>query len=344
VGAKETIELHKNWLARTNKAPLVEIYAPVEYPFGGFDVEVAPAEIAERKLRNAEAGRAIPTDKLPAAFVDFGPPFLPALGGAGFEHDGVNCWSVPCAETAKDLRVKPFDPAHPLWVRYVALFEKLLDNWSWDSYLPGIFPMLGPMDVLSCMLGQEALSMELCLHGEDVRRVAADAARLFMDVFKEQIRMLRQAGFAEGSVDWMRIWMPGDSACYSEDYSALVGPQHFRDFFYEPNSTIMTSLDTAFLHVHSAAHKCLPEIIALRGINAIELSNDPNGPGMDELIELGKSVQDAQLALQMSNWEHPLEVSEIDKLLTSLEPEGLVVSLQASSLEEARDLYALAKG
>jgi hypothetical protein len=342
---RERIELHKSWLTRTNDAPLVNTFVSKRLTGGGGggDLDASPAEIVDRKRRGAESQLRVPGDKIPVATIDFGTPLTPALGGAGVERDATHCWAVPCAKSVDELRVQPFDPDHPLWVRYIRLFEKILDDWSWETYLPGIASMLGPMDMLAGMLGPETLAMEMVTNPEGVRARAEDAAELFLQALDVQIGMIRQAGLADGTVDWMRIWLPGDGVCASEDFTALIGPAHFRDFVAAPFTKVLARLDTGMLHIHSAAHVCIPEIVKLPGLHAMELSNDPNGPDLDALIRLGGLVQDAGLSLQMSNWEHPLTIDEARHLLGSLDPRGLLVSFQTSSMEEARELYDLAK-
>jgi hypothetical protein len=193
------------------------------------------------------------------------------------------------------------------------------------------------------MVGQEALIIAIYEEPEEVLRRAEDALELFLEVHRRQMQMIRQAGFTDGTVDWMSIWMDGLGACYSEDFSALVGAEQFREFFRPVNERLMAAMDCSMLHIHSGAWRCVPEILALPRLGAMELSNDPNGPALDKLIELGSRVQASGRALQMSNWEHPLPTADIERLLESLKPEGLIVTLQARTWDEVSELYALAK-
>jgi hypothetical protein len=339
---RETIELQMQWWRLENTSPLVGVFAPVKTPYGGMDMDVKPSEIVQRKVANLRACQVVPADDIALAFPDFGPAFVPGLAGAGFEYDGRTTWSVPCASSILDVKIRPFDPQLPLWRRFIERFEPLLANWSWDTYLPAATVMTGPMDILSGMLGPETLAMEIYEHPDEVLARAMDAARLFNDVFEVQVRMIRAAGLTEGMADWMRTWMPGRGVCYSEDFAALCGESHFRQFFVPPNARIMPKLDRAYLHLHSGALSCLPAVLELPGLSALELSNDPSGPPMDALIAAGQKVQASGVRLQMSNWEHPLSAEELDKLLT-MDPRGLKITLQASSLEEAQHLYQYAK-
>ena len=307
------------------------------------DVEVKPSEIVKRKLANLQACQGVPADDVPVAFPDFGPAFLPALAGAGFQYDGHTTWAIPCAQNIADLKIRSFDPDMPLWRHFMELFEPILACWSWDTYLPSVAVMTGPMDILAGMLGPQTLALEMHENPEAVLARAMDAAHLFNEVLEAQIHLLRAAGLTEGMADWMRTWMPGRGVCYSEDFAALCGPDHFRQFFLQPNAEIMPRLDHAYLHLHSGALSCLPAVLELHGLAALELSNDPSGPPMDALVLAGQRIQAAGIRLQMSNWEHPLSRGELDKLLAGVDPRGLKITLQASSLEEAVYLYNYVK-
>jgi hypothetical protein len=285
----------------------------------------------------------VPNDSVPIAFPDFGPAFLPALAGAGFEYDGRTTWSVPVTTSIRELRVKAFDPKHPLWRKFLERFRPLLRQWSWQTYLPSASVMVGPMDILAGLLGPETLAMEMIEQPEEVERCATEASELFLQVLAVQVAMLRDSGLSTGMADWMLTWLPGTGVCYSEDFAALCGPGHFSQFFIKANSRIMSRLDSAYLHLHSAALQNLPAVLQLRGLRALELSNDPSGPDLDSLIPAAQAVQAAGLPLQFSNWQRPLRAGQIRRLLQELDPAGLKITLQAASVEEAHELYAFCK-
>ncbi len=341
---RQLIALQMQWWERANAAPLVTTYAPVAAPYGGFDVDVPAAQIAERKIANLRACAAAPADVLPVAYPNLGTAFLPALAGARFEYDGATSWAHPCAASAAELRIAPLDTGHALWRRFEELMRALLLQWSWDTYVPGLTVMLGPMDILAAMLGPETLAMELYADPDAVARAAMDAAGLFLQVHDAQCRMLADAGLTDGMADWMVTWLPGRGVCMSEDFAALVGEAHFRQFFAPADGRIFSQMDSGMLHLHSGALATLPGVLDLPGLRAMELSNDPNGPDLDTLIGAARQVQARGLPLQMSNWERPLADDDIRRLLAALDPRGLKVTLQASSLDEARRLYDLAKG
>ncbi|NLS91992.1 MAG: hypothetical protein GXX96_07405 [Planctomycetaceae bacterium] len=338
---RDKVELHKRWWARTNDAPLVGPYVPLDMPFGGLDINVPPARMAERALRNAEVAHHAPGDMLVVARANFSVAHVPAIAGAGFQYDEHTSWSVPVASSISELRVKPFDPNHPLFIEYVRRLEPLLEHWSWDTYLPGLDDYLGPLDVLAGLLGPGNLAIAMMEEPDEVKKHAMDAAQTVRDMLHYELRLHREAGLTEGVTDGFSVWLPGAGVRMSEDFSALVGDRQFREFFIEPDSLIYESVDSSFLHVHSAAHRCMPGILDCRKLGAIEFGNDPNGPDLDTRIACGRMVQEKGLPLQMGSWNMPLEEGDVRKLVTSLDPRGLIVRLQAESIEHANELNAM---
>lgn len=337
---RDRIQLHVDWWRRRNRRLLAAPYAPVAVPFGGLDVDVPASQLAERKRRNAEALAAVPADTLNVACVNFGPAFIPALAGAGFAHDRHTSWSLPAVDALRKLRIKRFDPGCPLFSRYAARLEALLGAWSWETFLPGLADYLGPLDVLAALVGPEVLSLALYDDPEEVRRQARAAAVFVREVLDHETALHRSAGVVGGVTDAFSLWLPGRGARLSEDFSALTGAGHFRDFFVEADSLLCDGLDSVALHVHSAACASMGEIVQIRGLGAVELGNDPNGPDIETRVAAARLVQARGQALQMSSWNVAMPERDLQYLLDQLEPEGLLVRTQTASLAEAEVVYA----
>lgn len=337
---REHVGRQLQWWSRTNARPLVGLFAPVPVPFGGLDIDVPPTQIVERKRRNAEALACVPGEKLAVATVNFSTAFVPSLAGAGFAYDAHTSWALPVASRIQDVKVAPFDPHHPRFEAYLRRLEPLLEAWSWETFLPGLADYLGPLDILAGLLGPEGLAVAMLDDPARVRDRARAAAGMLRAMLDYELNLHRQAGLTGGVTDVFATWLPGRGVRFSEDVAALVGERHFRELFVDADAAAIAGLDSVFLHVHSAALPCLPAILEMPNLGAIELSNDPNGPPLEALIAAGQRVQAAGKPFQLSNWEHPLAEDEIRRVLESLDPRGLCITLQAASLEHARCLYA----
>ena len=340
---RERADLHIEWWERRNTEPLVHTFAPVDTPYGGLDIDVPPEDIADRKLANIRAAERVPSDKLQVAGVDFSTAFVPALAGAGFEYDETTSWALPIADTVAGLTIPAFDPEHPLFAAYEEREDRLLDAWSWDTFLPALADYLGPADVVAALVGTQNLALDMYEHPSDMQRVLNEAAEFHRQMLAYQLKKHRAAGLTEGVTDVFQQWLPGDGVRFSEDVTAIMGERHYRDFFRAADRQWLAGLDSTFIHTHSAALPCLPALLDMPELGAIEISNDPNGPDLDTIIAAGRQVQAAGKPLQISNWEHPLTEDDIRHLLAELDVRGLCVTLQPESLDHAKELYELAK-
>jgi len=174
---------------------------------------------------------------------------------------------------------------------------------------------------------------------DDVRARALEAAEFLREMLDYELRLFRQAGFEDGLTDGFATWMPGRGVRFSEDATALVGEALYRECFLEADTAWVAGLDSAFLHMHSGALATLPGILDVHNLNAIELGNDPNGPPMETLVAAVQQMQAAGKSVQLSNWERDLTEAELDLIFQTLSPAGLCITLQARSLEQARELY-----
>jgi len=341
---QERIRLQSQWWHRTNERPLALIYTPLVYPYGGLDVDVPPAAIAERKRGNAAVAYGEPRDTLVTAYVNFATALIPGMLGAGFAWNEDTSWAIPVADSILDIRITAFDPRQALFQRYIERLQALLEHWTWDSYLPANYAYLGPLDVLAGLLGPNRLALELYEHPDHVKGVAEELAHYLIEMVNYELALFRRAGIQEGTPCAFNYWLPGDGFLFSEDFCALVSRKHYAEFFLEPDILFARAVDSAFLHVHSLGAQCLPAILENPYVRGIEVSNDINNRDIRVVIEAAKQVQARGLPLQVSSWEHPLERGDIDLILSELDPRGLLVALQARSIDEAGHLYMLVTG
>lgn len=302
-----------------------------------------PDEIPARKQANAAVEKTMPNDVLVTGYVDYATALIPAMLGAGFEYNQDTSWAIPKVNSIQEVAIGDFDPSQPLFQAYLERVEKLLEGWSWETYLPATYAYLGPLDVLAGLLGAEQLSIDLYEHPDYVKGKAIEAAYFLIYMAAYELALYRKAGVVDGTPCGFKYWLPGDGYLYSEDFCALVSAKHYREFFLEADTIFNNAFDSAYLHVHSGGIQCLPGILENPHLKGIELANDINNHDLRRLVEGAKLVQARGLPLQISSWEHPLETSEMEFVLKELDPRGLIVAFQARSQQEAWKLYRMIK-
>lgn len=339
VSNRDRVKLHEAWWRRENTRPLVDNFAPVAMPHGGLDIEVSVERIGERKIGNARALETVAQDLLVVQRVDFGPAILPALAGAGFHHDPHTSWNTPVAERCSDLKDLRFDRNHPLWIAYAERRDEMLRHWSWDTFLPGHLNNVGPFDILAGLMGSEALMMQMFDDPAGVAEVAGAAAELLADVMREEATALRKLGPAEGTTDGFRVWLPGNGTRFVEDFTALIGPEQTRECILPASRRATEGFDSILYHTHSAAWKNLPIMAEVGGRVAIEFGTDPGQPDLDTRIATVRGLQERGLPVQYGSWNHPLGPAERQRVLDALDPRGLIVRFQVSSVTESESIY-----
>jgi hypothetical protein len=334
--------LHGAWWRRANAVPLVKNWYPEPGPCGGLDIDVPVREIAARKLRNAEAQRASIAlqDSLITAGVNFATALYPAAAGADYRFDAHTSWTVPKASRARDVRIGPFDPHQPLYAQYIARLEAVLAHWSWDTYLPVPGGRDGPSDILAGFLGPEALAVELYEAPDDVKAAAEAATDFMCEAIAYEKRLFRSAGVGgEGMATAFNTYQPGWATVFVEDFTALIGPDHYREFFLEHDRRLVAQFDSVLFHTHSAGYRNLPEMLKLPRHVAFEFGNDPKGPGPAQRIEAVRAILADGRPAVCGSWNILLPAEEIGRIVHGLPAQGLDLRFQCGSAAEARDLY-----
>lgn len=337
----ETIAQHLTWWKKTNATPLVANYVPHKVPCPGLDIGVDPAHIVRRKQANAEASAPYAEEALVVARADFGPAFLPAVAGAGFEHDEHTSWNHPAYNELHEAHVAPFDPERPLYQDYLNRLKPLLECGWTELFLPGMSDVLGPLDIVAALVGSENLAIGLYEEPDEVRRLAFEAVDFLKGALTFEWELFARAGFSEGLTEAFAIWMPGRGLRPSEDVATLVGPNHIEQFFLEADSQVFELADSVFFHIHSAAKAALPILLQSRNLGAVELGRDPNGPDLPVRLNMARLIQSHNLSLQFSSWEIPMADDEIIETVQSLNPQGLLLRFQADSPEHSQHIHAL---
>ena len=328
----EKLALHRAFVAGELPRPLLRLFLPSggasRYPNCDNDLSVDDVIAKYHHL----AAPAVDDDFFPVARVYFGTAMIPALAGGGFDCDGETTWAHPAAKSATELKIPALDEDLPIWKDYLKKLRALR-----DAEIPGVMlglpDLIGPLDIASALLGPEQLAVDTMLEPEAVAAVLARCAELWKQVFDVQVR---EIGLVEGGmVTVFCNFMPGRSALWSEDFSALIGPETYRKFGLTGDGVLAGHLDSSIIHVHSAAGRCLPDIKTIGKLSVVEISNDPSGPPLSSILGWAEEIQAAGKSVMLSNWEHPLSDDEVDQIINRLDHRRLLVTLQCTSDSQA---------
>jgi hypothetical protein len=90
--------------------------------------------------------------------------------------------------------------------------------------------------------------------------------------------MLEMVPLYEGGFfnNWMNWWIPKNSRLIGADFWNMCSAESYRKFGFPMHQQLSEKSDVIWFHLHSVGLHLLPEIINLKNLACIEISEDPN--------------------------------------------------------------------
>jgi hypothetical protein len=280
---------------------------------------------------DVEAMRFI-AEGFPLYFANLGPDVLGAWMGGELEFREGTSWLVPFVERWEDQPPLKFDPQNPYW-KAMEKFLGLSCERGRDKWLTGTGDLHGNADALSSLRRPENLCLDLIERPQEIHKrlqEVFEAWRAAVDATLSVI-MPRTDGLTSG---WLSALVRGRYVTLQNDFSCMVGPQMFREFFLEPMRREAAYLDRGIYHWDGPdAIKHLEALAEIEGLEVIQWTPGAGQKPMCEWGDLLKRVQDLGLGLWLG-----CEANDILQLSRILKPEKVLYSLWMPTPEEARTL------
>jgi hypothetical protein len=202
-------------------------------------------------------------------------------------------------------------------------------------YFVGNPEVSGAGDALARTRGAHRLCIDLLEQPETVRSAIAALTGEWIQQHEEFYRQVRGANQGAGVIAWLALWAPGRHALLACDFSAIISPHAFREFFLPEidRETEWCEYATYHLDGPQAMKAHLPTLLAHRGIHVIQFSPGYAPALSPQFIPRYKEIQASGKRLYL-----PVRPGEIEPLLAELSPRGLFLSTQAGSEAEANAL------
>ena len=171
----------------------------------------------------------------------------------------------------------------------------------------------------------------------DLARLAAEAWIQVTGAIYQHIPRL-EGGFVDAG-RW--IHAPATYASSSEDTTAYISADLYREFFLPYNQMMVDAFPYGHIHRHSASVHNLLDLLDLETTWAIEVTMDPGGPTLSEMLPIFQRIQEEGQPLIVFGLDEERGVAD---LVAELSPRGLCVVVQADTPTKAKELLAIAKG
>jgi hypothetical protein len=281
------------------------------------------------RFKKSIAGKKFQGETFPVYWPNLGPNVYAAFYGGELEFNEVTSWVDHIIQTPEDVHKLSADPKQSQYFRQL---EKMT-AWALEE-CPGKY-MVGYTDLhpgLDCVMdwrGQEQLCLDFYDNPELVRTLVGIASRDLMAIYDHFDAMLK--AWNQLSVSWMEIPSFGKMHIPSCDFSTLISPELFAQYYLPVLQAEVKSMTHNIFHLDGkGVARHLDYILDIPEINAIQWVQ---GVGDDQPIlqwvPLIKKIQKAGKSVVVD-----LEKSELNAFLEAVEPQGLFLCMASENEEE----------
>ena len=237
-----------------------------------------------------EAWREVMGDALFVANPLWAFPWHSAMAGCPIKRDADNLWSLPALDDWGQLDGLRFDPNNRWFRRQLELTRALV----WRA--AGRYPvsagqlMLGPVDMMMQIRGQERLALDFYDAPEMVRALGTRCAELCAAAI--QAISAAAPPYLGGRAGTGRyFWAPGEFVETAEDITFMMSPALHRQFAVPLHRELGRLFPYTMVHLHSAQLHTVSNLLDVEEIAAIEITPDfgedmvPNIPIMAQILE-----------------------------------------------------------
>ena len=300
--------------------------------------QLAPERFFDLFAERCEAAERLDQDLIRPVSPPHSVPWLEAILGCPIRVGAQAVWAEPLLTEDEPLEALEIARSEA-WLEVAVEFVRALVE-QFDGRFPVAGPFLrGPADVIAAMIGTERMCYEFYEHPQQMHCLAHLCAEAWIEVARLIYEYI--PSYRGGYVDDGR-WLYSPDRCYysSEDVTSIISPAMYHKFFLPYNQMIARTFPYGFIHRHSVSAHHLTALLDLEAPWAIEVTMDPIGPSVSEMLPIFQQIQEHGRPLIVFGLNEEDDVAE---LVSNLSPRGLCIFMQADTEEQAEALLAVAK-
>ncbi len=256
-------------------------------------------------------------DTLPVAWPNLGPDVFASFYGCPLEFDDSGTsWSRPILDDWSKVDEVRLDRGHPFLRRLVEMSDALLEVGR-GHFLTGITDLHPGGDCLAALRGPQNLALDLLDHPAEVKALLARVEADFFEVYDLFDQRLRAAGMP--ITTWTPLLSEGRYYLPSNDFSILIGPQMFADFFLPGIIRQCRFLDRSLYHLDGpGALRHLEHLLEIPELDAIQFVPTIGDAAFARWSWVYRRIQEAGKGVQVT-----CTLAEIDQVIETLHPAGV---------------------
>lgn len=323
------------WEHKNIDRPLMKVIAKRTQPISDLE-ESWPAKRPEDKylevdrkavnMRNRCKTHRFMAESFPAMDIDLGAGSLALYLGLEPNFTWNTLWFEACIDDWEKWGALQHDPENYWWKQHLAVIRRGIELAQGD-YLVTIPDIIENLDILAAMRGAQNLCFDLIDHPDLIKSYINQLDELYF-IYYDQLYNLVKDEHGGSSYTTFSIWGPGKTAKIQCDFSALISPDHFREFALESLRKQCQRLDYSLYHLDGpAAIKHVEALMEIDELDALQWTagaGQPDGGNeqwyviYDQVIAAGKSLWVMLSDGGISEW-----IASADRLVHRYGPEKL---------------------
>jgi len=271
-------------------------------------------------------------DAIPWYLPNLGPDSFTAYLGANlvFRSEETS-WAHPFLEDLSGY--SPIFDKNNRWWKIMSNLIDAICEIAKDSFLVGVPDIHYGGDSLVAAVGVQRLVRRLFREAQEVKGLIKKLTDICITVFDSYYEKISQV--QEGSITWIPAYSRGRYFALQDDFSGLVSPKQFEEFFVEQDVERLSKyLDNSFFHLDGPmALGNLNRLLEIDSLDGIQWVPGASAKPMSEWLDVCAKVLDAGKCLQIF-----CEPYEVEFLLSKLKHEGLLLCAPCSTEKEARNV------
>ena len=336
--------------------PMMRVIARLEEPIEPLE-PVEPPKTPEKfhldverkvkELRNFCKTHIFLAESFPSLSMNIGPGSMATYLGSEPVFSWDTVWYTPCINTSwEEWGPLKYDENNYWWRLHLSLICRAKEL-AGDDFLVNIPDIIESLDILSALRGAQNFIYDLIDMPEVIKSYIREIDELYFKYYDAMYEIVKDKD-GGSSYTVFAIWGPGKTAKVQCDFSAVMSPRQFQEFFIPSLSYLCGKLDYTLYHLDGPdAIKHLPAILSVKDLDAIQWTpgaGKPDGgsedwyPIYDMVKKSGKSLWISIDEGDFGDW-----VRKADKIVKRYGADGLYLLFPVMDLEPARELIKKAE-
>ncbi|MBS3787125.1 hypothetical protein KGY79_02880 [Candidatus Bipolaricaulota bacterium] len=332
------------WRGRIIDRPPIMITAPRDKSFEEQheETEVSPEDYftkpeivltrMKKRIKNTYwAGEAFPVMRpVPGKIVAI---LASYLGSPRKYPNKETTWSEPIIESWEewDMEQLSFNSKNELW----KISRKLLKKGSKDAknkYYIGIPDLNGPSEIVSRLRGTDRFLKDVIRNPNYIKKAIRRVNYTWFRYWQACHGIVHQ--YVGGYVFWMGIWSDTPATDLQSDVSCMISPKSFKKIVLPAIKKQIRWIPRTIYHLDGPdAIKHLDSLLSIDELDGIQWVPGAGASPASSWISLLKKIQEAGKLVYIS-----AKKGEVGKLLSQLNPKGLLIKTECDSPKEADDM------